>query len=85
MSHVMQMIDELPRQAAEQEEQCKELADRLAHLQQEQQQTEERVERAVKVCPAVIKLSCMLHAAYRISCMLHAACSMCRDLTDFDD
>lgn len=71
MSHVMQMIDELPRQAAEQEEQCKELADRLAHLQQEQQQTEERIERAVKVCTAAVECICLLH----VGCMLLAACA----------
>jgi hypothetical protein len=46
----MQILQELPRLAAEQELKCEELAARLMDLQDGQQKTEERLERATKVC-----------------------------------
>ena len=45
----MQILQELPRLAAEQELKCEELAARLMDLQDGQQKTEERLERATKV------------------------------------
>ena len=46
----MQILQELPRLAAEQEQKCEELAAKLMDLQDRQQKTEKRLERATRVC-----------------------------------
>ena len=46
----MQILQELPRLAAEQEQKCEELATKLMDVQEDQQKTEMKLERATKVC-----------------------------------
>ncbi|KAL0050693.1 hypothetical protein WJX82_005299 [Trebouxia sp. C0006] len=46
---LMHILQELPRLAAEQEQKCEEMGARLMDLQDSQQKTEERLERATKV------------------------------------
>ena len=54
----MQILQELPRLAAEQEQKCEELAAKLMDLQEGQQKTEKRLERATQVCllPSLLSL-----------------------------
>ena len=68
----MQILQELPRLAAEQEQKCEDLAAKLMDLQEGQQKTEKRVERARKVCllPSLLSLKACCLCVGLLWCVL---------------
>ncbi len=69
----MQILQALPRLAAEQEQKCEELAAKLMDLQEGQQETEKRLERATKVCLLPLSMTAWMSLLRR--CLLSSLLS----------